>query len=208
MQTQPQPGFIFVCLTALLLSPWAHAQEATIPAETSRLVDVRSLGARGDGVTLDTTAIQEAIERCARAGAGQVRFPPGRYLSGTIHLRSHVTLYLEAGATLIGTTNLTNYAVFFMVSDNVEFRNARFVGGWDGVHWRGAPTRWCHNVNTLLLEDVRLSAVKSDARPVVYADDVQNLVLDQIRYPEFKDVAEPVVTNRVEHLDWRKPAGS
>jgi polygalacturonase len=39
-----------------------------------------------------------------------VRFPPGRYLSGTIRLRDHVTLFLEAGATLIGTTNLAVYS--------------------------------------------------------------------------------------------------
>jgi hypothetical protein len=42
-----------------------------------------------------------------------------------------------------------NYAVFFLVSDDVEIRNVKFVGGWDGVHWRGAPERWCQNVNIL-----------------------------------------------------------
>jgi polygalacturonase len=42
-----------------------------------------------------------------------------------------------------------NYAVFFQVSDDVEFRNVKFVGGWDGIHWRGALDRWCHNVNIL-----------------------------------------------------------
>jgi len=34
-----------------------------------------------------------------------------------------------------------NYAVFFQISDDVEFRNVRFIGGWDGIHWRGAPDR-------------------------------------------------------------------
>jgi hypothetical protein len=42
-----------------------------------------------------------------------------------------------------------NYAVFFQVSDNVEIRNVKFVGGWDGVHWRGAPERWCRNVRVI-----------------------------------------------------------
>jgi hypothetical protein len=42
-----------------------------------------------------------------------------------------------------------NYAVFFQVSDDVEFRNVKFIGGWDGIHWRGAPERWCHNVNII-----------------------------------------------------------
>src|SRR5438034_32176 len=42
-----------------------------------------------------------------------------------------------------------NYAVFFQVSDDVEIRNVKFVGGWDGVHWRGAPERWCQNVSII-----------------------------------------------------------
>ncbi|MBI2927145.1 MAG: right-handed parallel beta-helix repeat-containing protein [Verrucomicrobia bacterium] len=197
-------------------------------ASNSHVFNVRAHGAGGDGSTLDTAAINRAIAACAKAGGGQVLFPPGRYLSGTVRLRSHVTLLLDAGARLIGTTNLTgyqqptppefmpeakwgkwhrglivgenvedvtisgqgvidgnkvfdptgeermrgphtivfvncrrfnirdvtlvdsaNYAVFFLVSDDVEIRNVKFVGGWDGVHWRGAPERWCRNVNIL-----------------------------------------------------------
>ncbi|MEW6156430.1 MAG: glycosyl hydrolase family 28-related protein [Verrucomicrobiota bacterium] len=193
-------------------------------AETK--VNIREHGAKGDGRDLDTTAIQKAIDACASNGGGQVLFPPGQYLSGSIHLRSGVTLFLEAGARLIGTTNLNaytqpqlpdfmpeakwgkwhrgliigenvqdasicgpgvidgnrvfdptgeermrgphtivfvncrrlaihdvtiidsaNYAVFFQVSDDVEFRNVQFIGGWDGIHWRGAPERWCRNVS-------------------------------------------------------------
>lgn len=191
-------------------------------------IDIRERGAKGDGQALDTVAIQKALDDCAARGGGQVLFPPGRYLSGTIHLRSGVTLHLEAGARLIGSTNLehyaqpkppeimpeakwgkwhrglivgesvedvaitglgtidgnkvfdptgeekmrgphtivfgncrrftlrdvtivdsANYAVYFQVSDDVEIRNVKFVGGWDGVHWRGAPERWCQNVNII-----------------------------------------------------------
>jgi Pectate lyase superfamily protein len=188
--------------------------------------DIREFGAKGNGQALDTAAIQRAIDACKEASGGQVSFPGGRYLSGTIHLRTGVTLHLDAGARLIGITNLTkyaqptppyfmpeakwgkwhralivgqdiedfaitgegiidgnkvfdptgeermrgphtiafvncrratlrditivdaaNYAVFFQVSDDVEVRNVKIVGGWDGVHWRGAPERWCHNVS-------------------------------------------------------------
>ncbi len=194
-------------------------------AEPPARFNVCDFGARGDGQTLDTPALQAAVDACAAAGGGQVWLPPGRYLSGTIHLRSRLTLWLDAGARLIGTTNLTeyrhpappaympearwgkwhrgllvgedledvtlagpgvidgnrvfdptgeermrgphalvlvncrrvrvrdltfldaaNYAVFFMVCDDVDFRGVTFVGGWDGVHWRGAPERWCRNV--------------------------------------------------------------
>jgi hypothetical protein len=197
-------------------------------AVDSHTFNIRDHGATGDGVTLDTGAINRALAACAAAGGGQVRFPPGRYLSGTVQLRSRVTLFLEAGATLVGTTNLAeyrqpappaflpearwgkwhrglilgegvedvtiagpgvidgnkvfdptgeermrgphtivfvncrrftlrdvtivdsaNYAVFFQISDDVEVRNVKVVGGWDGVHWRGAPERWCTNVTLL-----------------------------------------------------------
>jgi len=187
--------------------------------------NVRTYGARGDGVSLDTDAINRAIAACSEAGGGKVLFPPGRYLTGTIRLASRVAVFLDAGATLIGTTNLAmysrpqppdympearwgkwhnglivgenledvtiagpgvidgnkvfdptgeermrgphtivfvnckrfklrditivdsaNYAVFFQVSDQVEVQNVKFVGGWDGIHFRGAPHRPCRGV--------------------------------------------------------------
>lgn len=78
-------------------------------ASTAGVYDVRDCGAAGDGATLDTPAIQKAVDTCAAAGGGQVRFAPGRYLSGTVHLKSHVTLFFEAGARLVGTTSLDQY---------------------------------------------------------------------------------------------------
>jgi polygalacturonase len=65
------------------------------------IYDVTAFGARGDGKTLDTAAINAAIAAAAAAGGGTVRFPPGRYASYSIHLQSDVGLYLEHGATLI-----------------------------------------------------------------------------------------------------------
>ena len=210
-------------LFALILH--THAADKTSPTHTFNISD---FGAKGDGSTLDTPAINKAIEACSLVGGGQVSIPPGRYLSGTIHLRSHITLYLHAGARLIGTTNLdqyaapgvpaflpeakwgkwhrallvgedledvtiagegvidgnkvydptgeekmrgphtiafvncrgftirdisikdsANYAIYFQVSDAVEVWNVTFTGGWDGVHFRGAPQRWCRNVNII-----------------------------------------------------------
>jgi hypothetical protein len=74
--------------------------------------DVRSFGAAGDGKKLDTASINKAIKACTKAGGGQVRFGPGRYLSGTVHLKDNVTLFLEAGATLVGTKKLDDYQYF------------------------------------------------------------------------------------------------
>lgn len=190
--------------------------------------NIREYGAAGDGKTLDTPAIQKAIDACDNAGGGQVLLPPGKYLSGTVHLKANVTLFLEAGATLVGTAKLdeyrhpippasmpearwgkwhralilgdgveniaiagqgvidgnkvfdatgeekmrgphtfvfvncknvtvrdisfvdsANYAIFFMVSDDVSIRNVKFTGGWDGVHFRGSPDRDCKNVSII-----------------------------------------------------------
>jgi len=71
--------------------------------------DVYDFGAAGDGITLDTRAINAAIEDCNEAGGGTVYFPPGVFLSGSIHMRSNVTLKIEDGAILRGTTNMSRY---------------------------------------------------------------------------------------------------
>ncbi len=75
----------------------------------ANIQDVVEHGAASDGKTLATEAIQRAIDACAAEGGGVVRFPPGRYLSGTLVLRSGVTLSLDEGATLLGSTDLKDY---------------------------------------------------------------------------------------------------
>ncbi|MFN0170304.1 MAG: glycoside hydrolase family 28 protein [Bryobacteraceae bacterium] len=78
-------------------------------AVVSGRLDVVEQGASGDGRTLNTKPLQAAIDACAARGGGVVYFPPGRYVSGTLILRSNVRLYLEAGATLLGSTRLSDY---------------------------------------------------------------------------------------------------
>jgi hypothetical protein len=70
---------------------------------------VRDFGAVGDGVALETAAIQKTIDAAAAAGGGRVVLPPGKYLSGSIGLKSKVTLHIEKGATLLGSTDLAHY---------------------------------------------------------------------------------------------------
>jgi polygalacturonase len=62
--------------------------------------DVRKYGATGDGKTLDTDAVNHAIEAAAAAGGGMVLFPPGTYLCFSIRLKSEVHLHLDQGATI------------------------------------------------------------------------------------------------------------
>src|SRR2546427_9922061 len=71
------------------------------PAADVTVYNVRVFGARGDGQTLDTPAINKAIDAAAAAGGGTVLFPAGNYLSVSIHLKSNIALYLDQGATII-----------------------------------------------------------------------------------------------------------
>lgn len=84
-----------------LFSPSAQAQNTRQTQQTPLPFNVRTYGARGDGSTLDTTAINAAIDAAAAAGGGTVFFPAGTYLSYSIHLKSFVVLYLESGATIL-----------------------------------------------------------------------------------------------------------
>jgi len=63
--------------------------------------NIRSYGAKGDGVTLDTGAIQRTIDAAAQAGGGTVFLPRGHYLSFTLRLRSHITILFDSGAVLV-----------------------------------------------------------------------------------------------------------
>ena len=113
----------------------AFAQPPRQPA--SGFLDVRAAGAAGDGTRLDTRAIQGAIDACARAGGGAVRFPPGRYLSGSIFLRSRVTLHLEAGAVLLGSAKLQDYPEtvqkFRSYTDNYTAKSLIYAEGVEDI---------------------------------------------------------------------------
>lgn len=69
----------------------------------------RDFGAKGDGVSKDTDSIQTAIDACEKRGGGTVRLTAGSYLSAPIILKSNITLQLDKGATLLGSTDHGDY---------------------------------------------------------------------------------------------------
>lgn len=74
------------------------------------MYNVRDYGAKADGVTNDAAAIQSAIDGCSASGGGTVLLEGGTFLSGTIRLKSNVTLEIDASATLLASGDIADYA--------------------------------------------------------------------------------------------------
>jgi len=93
------------------------------PTFPDRVFDITNYGATPDGVTLNTSAIAKAIDACANAGGGRVLVPPGRFLTGAIHLKSNVELHVSEGSTLLFDTNPANYPIVFTRWEGMECMN-------------------------------------------------------------------------------------
>lgn len=74
-----------------------------------RTYNVRDFGAKGDGVALDTSAIQAAIDACTRDGGGTVLVPAGTFQIGSVELKSNVTLHIAAAGKLLGSADGKQY---------------------------------------------------------------------------------------------------
>ncbi len=96
------PLRMYFCLSLImgsLLTACGAAPAKAFPTVPATY-NVVEFGATADGRTKDTPAIQRAIETCSEQGGGTVYFPPGTYLTGSLHLRQRVALYLDHGATI------------------------------------------------------------------------------------------------------------
>ena len=96
----------YIILSLVLLQFGCNTQKS-IDAE-GRL-NIHHFGAVGDGKTLNTTFIQAAIDSAFANGGGEVYVPPGVFLSGTVFLKSNVSLHVSAGATILGSPNIEDY---------------------------------------------------------------------------------------------------
>ena len=92
--------------------PLAAARTKT-PVSTAdlgaRVYNIRDFGAKGDKTTLDTAALQAAIDACTGDGGGTVLIPAGTFVIGTVEIKSNVTLHIVAGGTLLGSGDGKQY---------------------------------------------------------------------------------------------------
>jgi polygalacturonase len=102
----------------------ATSTAPTLPVIPKTTTSITRFGAVGDGVTDCTEAFQKAIDECNRAGGGKVVVPKGIYLTGAIHLKSNVNLYVAKGATIRFSTDPKSYLpVVFTRYEGVEVMN-------------------------------------------------------------------------------------
>ncbi len=98
-------NYLVLLVYAMLSMGW------TVVAETNvqKIYNLNDFGGVGDGVSLNTLALQNAINHCTESGGGIVRIPTGQFVIGTIHLKSNVTLSFDHGAELWGSQDINDY---------------------------------------------------------------------------------------------------
>lgn len=102
-------------------------------------MDICNFGAIGDGVHNDADAINAAIEACAKKGGGVVKVGGGKtYKSGTIFLKSHVTLYVEKGTTILASESASD---FYDIGEG-ERSSAITRPTWENCEYNGKPSRY------------------------------------------------------------------
>ncbi len=104
------------------------------PAHAARMIDIRDHGARGDGRSIDSDAINAAIATASAAGGGTVLVPRGRYLCFSIRLKSHVTLMLGKGAVIEAADPARHGGRYDLPEDGVE----QLYQDFGHSHWRNS----------------------------------------------------------------------
>ena len=143
--------------------------DAKHPATAERVkptvkLNVRDLGATGDGKTKDTLAIQQALDRCALLGGGEVVVPSGEYLTGALVLRSNTTLRVDEGASLLGSSDIADYPM----------TQVRWEGRWIKGYGAFVSAQSAENITIIgkgkiiASPEIKGRVVHADGSPMVY----------------------------------------
>jgi polygalacturonase len=157
---------------APLLAAWPSVIEAQKsprkPAPVTPAIKVhlnaRDMGAKGDGITKDTLALQQALDRANLLGGGEVLVPAGDYLTGPLVLRSNTTLRIEEGASLLGSPDIADYPL----------TQVRWEGRWIKGYGAFVSAKDAENISIVGKGKIVASAaikgrvVNADGSPMVY----------------------------------------
>ena len=147
-----------------------------------KLFDVTTFGAKGDGETINTKAIQEAIDECtAEKDGGTVYIHDGTFVSGTLELKDNVTLYVQAGSILRGSASPADYPqkkssllsfrtdehfqlLFAESKKNITITGGGIIDGYsigEGYPWKGKNNEWERPrlIRMILCENVNLNNI-------------------------------------------------
>jgi polygalacturonase len=188
-----------VCASALIGALWGNAA----------VVDITTFGAKGDGKTQNREAINKAIDAAAAAGGGTVEIPAGTWVTGSIRLRSNVTLHLDRGAIIeasseasaydtpepnqwdkfqdFGHSHFHNSLIWGEGLENIAITGGGRISGKALVRERGAAgdkaiaLKLCHNVT------LRDFSIANGGHFGILATGVDNLTIDNIMIDTNRD---------------------
>lgn len=144
-------------------------------------VNILDYGAIGDGITLNTSVIQKAIDTCVQNLGGTVIIPQGIYLSGTIFLKSNVTLSIESGGVLKASSNIGDYEkIKFLDNDWEKVTSLIYVKDAENVNIIGNGTI-----------DLSGDSFMDFTRFHNTFEELKSLTLDQIQEVECKTLERP-----------------
>ena len=182
MPRLPQASVLLsiVALCLARVSPLAAGEKAA-----KGVFDVREYGAAGDGKTLDTKAIQAALDAAAASGGGTVRLQRGTFLSGTIELPSRITLQLDAGAVLLASSRQEDFTARALIhaekAENITVQGRGMIDGHGAISKAFPKVRahlihfvGCHNV---LVRDV---AFRNSTTWIQHYYQCDNVVIDGV----------------------------
>ena len=159
IESHPKPCvFKFIIVVGVFLMVMGCRVGNEMPS-AGHTVFITNFGAIGDGITINTKAIQAAIDHCAAAGGGTIVIPQGKFVSGALFLKPHVNVLLTAGGALVGSSDIADFPTAPHVRFEGHFQEHATsllnVDHCDGFHLTGpgvlngnGPAYWKANLPT------------------------------------------------------------
>lgn len=168
----------------------------TTSSFAEQIYNASFFGIKSNGTTLNTNSIQNAIDYIHKKGGGTLRFYVGRYLTGTIKLKSNVTILLEEGAVLVGSTNIYDYNIHEPNPALVYAKDATNIAikGKGVIDGQGKEVAYylMDQINKGILEDPNKYDRPHQRRPkAIYFRECQDV---EIKYINVRDAADWVQT--------------